>query len=382
MRERESVCACIMLPWPTLLTPPYTHSTHTHSLQVNVPPGALITFLQKGLEYVGVEEHINEDGSVKPYQQEYSLLSPFICDAVAAKEDRRVRRVHASGREGGGGDGSDDSPKGSRASGSGSSRHDVSKRGTSSAVKTENGGKLLHLSGHLGEVFMCLWNPVTHQLASGSADGVCRLWGLDAMDSAQWSTNDTEIGLRSSILPHCANVGDKFKDVTSVVWSPDGKSLATGCYDGTARVWDASGALKATLREHTGPLFSMRWNTRGDLLLTGSYDKLAIVWDAKLGTVLKSYQLHKAPVLDVSWKDSDTFAMCSSDHSIHICAVSSSGSSSQRQLLGHKVALCTHTHTSTHTLTHTNTHCPHTHTTGRGEQCMLEPMRQDAGIMQ
>jgi transducin (beta)-like 1 len=28
--------------------------------QSDVPPGALITFLQKGLEYVGIEEHIAE----------------------------------------------------------------------------------------------------------------------------------------------------------------------------------------------------------------------------------------------------------------------------------------------------------------------------------
>ena len=28
--------------------------------QSDVPPGALITFLQKGLEYVGIEEHIHE----------------------------------------------------------------------------------------------------------------------------------------------------------------------------------------------------------------------------------------------------------------------------------------------------------------------------------
>ena len=26
----------------------------------DIPPGALISFLQKGLEYVGIEEHINE----------------------------------------------------------------------------------------------------------------------------------------------------------------------------------------------------------------------------------------------------------------------------------------------------------------------------------
>ncbi len=32
--------------------------------------------------------------------------------------------------------------------------------------------------------------------------------------------------------------GEKYKDVTSVTWSPDGEHLATGCYDGMARVWD------------------------------------------------------------------------------------------------------------------------------------------------
>lgn len=28
--------------------------------QAEIPPGALITFLQKGLEYIAIEEHINE----------------------------------------------------------------------------------------------------------------------------------------------------------------------------------------------------------------------------------------------------------------------------------------------------------------------------------
>ena len=34
--------------------------TKSSVAQVDVPPGALITFMQKGLEYVGIEEHINE----------------------------------------------------------------------------------------------------------------------------------------------------------------------------------------------------------------------------------------------------------------------------------------------------------------------------------
>lgn len=45
-----------------------TRSTVSES---DVPPGALITFLQKGLEYVAIEEHINE---VSLYTNTYLLL--------------------------------------------------------------------------------------------------------------------------------------------------------------------------------------------------------------------------------------------------------------------------------------------------------------------
>ena len=63
-----------------------------------VPPGALITFLQKGLEYVGIEEHIGEDGTIREFENSsHSLLSPFICDAIAVKEDRRIRKITANG---------------------------------------------------------------------------------------------------------------------------------------------------------------------------------------------------------------------------------------------------------------------------------------------
>lgn len=68
--------------------------------QTDIPPGALITFLQKGLEYVGIEEHINEDGSIREFDGNYSLLSPFICDAIASKEDRRPRRLNGGGSGG------------------------------------------------------------------------------------------------------------------------------------------------------------------------------------------------------------------------------------------------------------------------------------------
>jgi hypothetical protein len=74
----------------------------------DIPPGALITFLQKGLEYISIEEHINEvkystslmsladnilqDGSIREFDGNYTLLSPFISQAVGTKEEKRIRK--------------------------------------------------------------------------------------------------------------------------------------------------------------------------------------------------------------------------------------------------------------------------------------------------
>ena len=179
----------------------------------------------------------------------------------------------------------------------------------------DSGARYLHLGGHQGEVFMCLWSPhqQQRQLATGSADGMCRLWNLAGLDSEKWASKDTEVTLKTAIMPHCQSEGEKFKDVTSVTWSPDGQYLATGCYDGMARIWDNQGKLVTFLKEHTGPVFSLKWSKSGAYILSGSYDRRAIVWDSNTGQIVKVFNLHSGPVLDVDWRDSDSFATCSSD---------------------------------------------------------------------
>jgi transducin (beta)-like 1 len=102
-----------------------------------------------------------------------------------------------------------------------------------------------------------------------------------------------------------------------------------------ARIWDGQGALKRELKEHTGPVFSLKWNRTGNLILSGSYDRRAIVWDAATGQPIKSFLLHSAPVLDVDWRDADTFATCSSDQAIYVCKVSSPRAEATRHLQGH-----------------------------------------------
>jgi WD40 repeat protein len=64
-----------------------------------------------------------------------------------------------------------------------------------------------------------------------------------------------------------------------VSWSPDGQ-LVAGSSEGTARMWDAeTGALRHTLRGHTGSVFGVAWSPDSSRLVTGSADGTAKVWE-------------------------------------------------------------------------------------------------------
>lgn len=180
--------------------------------------------------------------------------------------------------------------------------------------------EILTLNKHQSEVFMCAWNPkFTNLIATGSGDASARIWEMN--------DNSAKAGLKGcKLLPHGIDTGDrKNKDVTTLEWSSEGTLLATGSYDGVARVWDRNGALIYTLHGHEGPIFSLKWNNRGNFLLSGSYDKTIIVWNISAGgtsgCIQNQFKDHDAPALDVDWRDNMTFASCSTDRTVHIYRV-------------------------------------------------------------
>jgi transducin (beta)-like 1 len=200
----------------------------------------------------------------------------------------------------------------------------VDQEAANSAIEEEDRLKSIHpnevveLSQHTSEVFMCAWNPVfTNLIATGSGDASARIWAINPPNASA--------GCQQSILlPHGVNSTDKKnKDVTTLEWSSSGELLATGSYDGVARVWSRNGELKQTLKGHRGPIFSLKWNKSGNFLLSGSYDKSTIVWDVAgdVGFVKQQFSYHFAPALDVDWKDDLTFASCSTDKTVQICCV-------------------------------------------------------------
>jgi WD40 repeat protein len=140
--------------------------------------------------------------------------------------------------------------------------------------------RLLTLSG---PVYSVAWSPDGKRLATGSEDKTAKVW--DAATGKELLT----------LSGHSA-------PVNSIAWSPDGKRLATGSDDKTAKVWDAATCKELlTLSGHRGKVLSVGWSPDDKRLATASYDATAKVWDVATGKELLTLSGHSGMVLSVAW---------------------------------------------------------------------------------
>ncbi|MCI0379233.1 MAG: hypothetical protein L0215_16615 [Gemmataceae bacterium] len=75
-----------------------------------------------------------------------------------------------------------------------------------------------------------------------------------------------------------------FGKVFAVAFSPDGKQLATGSWDGHVSIWDL--ANRKPMREwnaHKQPIRALAYSPDGAFLATASVDRQVRLWDAKTG---------------------------------------------------------------------------------------------------
>ncbi|KAK7367584.1 hypothetical protein VNO80_09599 [Phaseolus coccineus] len=175
------------------------------------------------------------------------------------------------------------------------------------------------LEGHTSEVCACAWSPTGSLLASGSGDSTARIWSIPEGRCKSASLNDPP---NVFVLKHVrGKTNEKSNDVTTLDWNGEGTLLATGSYDGQARIWTTNGELSSILSKHKGPIFSLKWNKKGDYLLTGSCDQSAIVWDVKAVKWKQQFEFHSGWTLDVDWRNNVSFATSSTDTKIHVCKI-------------------------------------------------------------
>ncbi|MEI7554065.1 protein kinase [Candidatus Chlorohelix sp.] len=115
-----------------------------------------------------------------------------------------------------------------------------------------------------------------------------------------------------------AVLSEHSNSVPIAAWSPDGKTLATGSWDNTARLWNTQGKSFATLTGHTGWVVIVAWSPDGTTLATGSLDSTIRLWKAD-GAFISELKGHSAEVTNIAWSpDGKTLASGSKDFSVRL----------------------------------------------------------------
>ena len=161
------------------------------------------------------------------------------------------------------------------------------------------------LRGNSNTVQSVVFSPDGQTLASGSWDDTIKLW-----DVRTWKELHTLLGNSNG--------------VESVAFSPDGQTLANGGGDGIIKLWNVrTGEELRTLR-NSGSVLSVAFSPDGKTLASGSYDQTIRLWDVKSGQKLCTLRRHYDLVLSVAFSpDGQTLASVSHDQTIKLWDVKS-----------------------------------------------------------
>ncbi|KAK4039596.1 hypothetical protein C8A01DRAFT_36379 [Parachaetomium inaequale] len=154
---------------------------------------------------------------------------------------------------------------------------------------------------HDGRVQSVVFSPDGRRLASGSGDGIIKIW--DALSGRCVGTLEGHDG-----------------SVQSVAFSPDGQRIASGSSDWNVKIWNlASGRCIDTLHGHSGSIDSVAFSPDGQRLASGSDDETIKIWDVTSGRCVNTLEGHEYSVWSVAFSpDGLRLASGSSDETVKI----------------------------------------------------------------
>ncbi len=153
-------------------------------------------------------------------------------------------------------------------------------------------GKLLHtLWGHADAVFALVFSPDGKTLASGSADGTVRIW------------NTTDIENQKSVEELWKFSEQNGLVLTLAFLTENGNVLASGSNNGSIRYWNLkTGEWQDVISGDALPaVFSLASSPERKLLATGRADNIIRVWNFEDGTLMHTFEGHGDPVTSLAF---------------------------------------------------------------------------------
>ena len=125
-------------------------------------------------------------------------------------------------------------------------------------------GQLINKSELIGDV-----DPSVSKLLSIAA------WRIHPSDQERYAM------LAAASRPGIASLTGHTDRVHAVAFSPDGHTLLSGSYDGTARLWDVAThrQIGIPLNGHDGEVYSVAFSPHGNVVATGADDGMVRLWD-------------------------------------------------------------------------------------------------------
>ena len=100
----------------------------------------------------------------------------------------------------------------------------------------------------------------------------------------------TEGGARGKPIPELRRFTGHSLSISSVVFSPEGRTALSGSGDNTVRLWNvATGRELRRFKGHFGCVQSVAFAPDGQRALSGSYDNTLILWDVARGVALEQF---------------------------------------------------------------------------------------------